>query len=252
MKGRIVLRSLRRGPSYESYVKFDGKWVYLGQFPSEDAALQAQAQAVLLLERGGQWTRPSVPKVQIEDDGIQPRILVDGTVVFDITVSLNCTKLTAKSFPNKDVARAARVEWLDHLNRGDSAWRPKTQARPKQKPLGATLKMDPAPSHNITFAKYAYRWHIARKRLWAKPTLYGYRSAIKRFVNPVLGEVAVTQIEVKHLKSLDARMAEDGVGKKRRTKIRRALTKILHSTITDGLRTSHPASYAWCREGSNL
>lgn len=252
MKGQIALRSLKRGPSYESYVQFDDKWVYLGQFPSEEAAREAQAQAYLVLQGGGHWTPPAIRKIQIGSDGIRPRTLADGTVVFDITVSIHSERLLAQSFLSFETALASRKEWLDRINQGDLDWRPATQPLPKQKPLGATLKMDPPPSPNISFAKYANRWHKARKALWAKPTFYEYRSAMKRFVNPVLGAVLVVQIDALHLKLLDEKMLADGLSKGRRTKIRRALTKILHSTITDGLRTSHPASYAWCREETGV
>lgn len=72
---------------------------------------------------------------------------------------------------------------------------------------------------------------------------------MKRCLNDALGTVPVKSINESHLAALDAMMVERKMSKKRRTKIRRILAKILHSTIVDGLRKSHPASYAWCHNG---
>lgn len=249
MKGRTVHRKTRRGISHESYVLFDGKWVYLGQYPSHSAARRAQAQALPLLKSGGTWTCPKVPKTQVEGDGVQPRTLVDGTVLYDITVSVQSKRDSAHGFSSQDAALVARKEWLDRINRGDLEWRPVTEARPKQKPKGASLKMDPPPPKDIRFVDYAYRWYGDRKALWKRRTVYEYRSGVSRFLNVVLATVPVRAITKEHLMAVDARMAHTNISLERRTKIRRTLAKILHSTVSDGLRTSHPATYAWCRSG---
>lgn len=249
MKGRIVRRNLRRGTAYESYVWFNHAWVYLGRFPSTVTALQAQAQAAVVLQGGGQWTPPTVQKGQVGCDGIRARTLVDGAVVFDISVSVHAERRVAQSFLSYEAALAARMQWLDHINQGDYDWRPVTERLPKQKPLGAELKMDPPPTKNILFVDYAYRWFLARKDLWAKRTLYEYRSGVSRFLNLAFPTVPVHAIDDQAIMSLEALMASNKITLPRRAKIRRALAKILHSSITDGLRQRHPATYEWCKSG---
>lgn len=250
MKGRIVHRQLKRGMSYESYVMFNDKWVYLGQFSSEAEAFQAQGIALSLLQRGERPIPPPVPRVQDGTEGIIPRPLTDGTVVYDIDVTVKGEREVVPSFPTEAQAVRARAEWLDQINKGNLMFRPATTRLPKQKPLGAKLKMDPPPSSDILFSTYAYQWYRARKQLWSPQTLYEYRSGMKRFINVVLGAVPVAAIDQRHLAALDALMTRHKVTTKRRVKIRRTLTKILHSTSIDGLRTSHPASYAWCHAGT--
>jgi hypothetical protein len=249
MKGNITQRHLKRGTSYESYVEFQGDWVYLGRFASETEAKQAQAKALPLLQRGERPIPPPVPKSQIGTEGISTRTLKDGTVLFDINVTAMGKREMVTSFRTEAEALQARTLWLEHINRSDLTFRPVTTLLPKQRPIGADLKMDPPPPFDILFAEYAYRWFLARRDLWATSTLYDYRCGVKRCLNDALGTVPVKSINESHLAALDAMMVERKMSKKRRTKIRRILAKILHSTIVDGLRKSHPASYAWCHNG---
>ncbi|MDP3092831.1 MAG: hypothetical protein Q8N04_19320 [Nitrospira sp.] len=249
MKGHIVLRVLKNRIAYEANVRYKGKTIYIGRFCEEQDAKKGQREAYKLLKQGQRPSPPPVPRMQVGDEGVTSRSLIDGTIVYDINVTVKRKRDSVQSFLTKVEAIAARTAWLEHINAGDLTFRPTTQPLPKHKPLGAELRMDPSPPADILFVDYAYRWYQARKELWAAWTLYEYRSAVRRFLNPVLETVPVIAVSEGHLKTLDAMLASHKVTQKRRTKIRRALAKILHSTIVDGLRTSHPASYAWCRTG---
>jgi len=249
MNGHIVQRVLKSRTAYEAYVRHEKKQMYIGMFGTKKQARTAQREAHQLLKQGHRPSPPPVPRMQVGDEGVTSRSLIDGTIVYDINVTVKRKRDSVQSFLTKVEAIAARTAWLEHINAGDLTFRPTTQPLPKQKPLGAELRMDPAPPADILFVDYAYRWYQARKDLWAVWTLYEYRSAVSRFVNKVLETVPVIAINESHLKTLDAMLASHKITLKRRIKIRRALAKILHSTIVDGLRTSHPASYAWCRTG---
>lgn len=249
MNGHIVLRVLKSRTAVEAYVRYKKKQVYIGMFGSKKQARKAQREAHQLLKQGQRPSPPPVPRMQVGDEGVTSRSLIDGTIVYDINVTVKRKRYSVHSFRTKAEAIAARTAWLEHINAGDLTFRPTTQLLAKRKPLGAELRMDPSPPADILFCDYAYLWYQARKDLWAVRTLYGYRSAVSRFANKVLETVPVIAINESHLKTLDAMMASHRVTPKRQTKIRRALAKILQSTIVDGLRTSHPASYAWCRTG---
>ena len=249
MNGHIVQRVLKSRTAYEAYVRHEKKQMYIGMFGTKKQARKAQREAHQLLKQGQRPSPPPVPRMQVGDEGVTSRVLIDGTIVYDINVTVKRERDSVQSFRTKVEAIAARKAWLEHINAGDLSFRPTTQPLPKQKPHGAELKMDPKPTPDILFGDYAFRWYEARHELWAPATLAENRSLVGRYLNKVVEDVEVRAITHSHLTALEALMAKENLSDLRRSKVRRLLIKILSSAVLDGLQPSNPASYGWCRTG---